>query len=315
MNKKNVLNILRYVCLMCVLIIGLVSITGSGGGGGGDSWVEPFWMYDAVEIADLNKDGYQDIAGSRGYFSTSRWKGEVSVLYQDSQNQGSFSFVKRVKTGDLPYCISLDIGDLNGDGSEDMATACTFYRTSNYISIIYQDSIVTGEFLPSKNISIGFIPDCLKIGDLNDDGFNDVIISGSNTSVLYQDSNSPGTYLPIFSLNIDSSSADIGDINGDNYLDLALAREGQIRLLFQDPLSPGNFLPPLSLTSDLRPNLIKLKDIDDDGNVDLIVGNVQNSVSVFIQDPLATGEFLQRDDYPLNRDADDLAIGDLNNDG
>ena len=63
-----------------------------------------------------------------------------------------------------------------------MATACTFYQTSNNISIIYQDSIITGEFLPSKNINIGFIPDFLKIGDLNDDGFNDIVISGSNTA-------------------------------------------------------------------------------------------------------------------------------------
>jgi hypothetical protein len=312
MNKNNVLNILRYICLMCVLIIGLAAITGSGGGG---YEPEPFWMYWSVKIADLNKDGHQDIAGSRGYFSTSAWQGGVSVLYQDSQNQGSFPFVERVKTGGLPYCISLDIGDLNGDRLEDVATACTFHQASNNISIIYQDSIITGEFLPSKNINIGFTPDILKIGDLNDDGFNDIVISGSNTSILYQDSNSPGTYLPIFSLNIDSSSVDIGDINGDSYLDLALAGEGQIRLLFQDPSSPGNFLLPLSLTSDLRPYLIKFKDIDNDGNLDLIVGNVQNFVSVFIQDPLAAGEFLQRDDYPLNRDVDDLAIGDLNNDG
>jgi hypothetical protein len=316
MKNRGLINILRYICLICVLIIGLVAITGSGGGG---YEPEPFWMYWSVKVADLNKDGHQDIAGSRGYFSTSSWQGGVSVLYQDSQNQGSFPFVKRIKTGGLPYCISLDIGDLNGDGLEDMATACTFYQTSNYISIIYQDSIVTGEFLPSKNISIGFIPDFLKIGDLNDDGFNDIVISGSNTSILYQDSNSPGSYLPMVNLNIGSSSVDIGDINGDNYLDLALAGCGldgtQINLLFQDSLTPGNFLPPVSLTSDLQPNLIKLKDLDTDGNLDLIVGNGNKSVSVFIQDPSEAGRFLQRDDYPLNRDADDLAIGDLNNDG
>jgi hypothetical protein len=296
-----------------VLIIGVLTIIGSGG-----TWEPPesSWMYQTVGIADFNKDGHQDIAGSRGYWSASSRQGDVSVLFQDSQNLGNFPFVSRIKIGGLSDCPEFDIGDLNGDGLEDMITHCTFWNQPSYnVSITYQDPQVTGEFLAIKNVSVGFLPYFLKIGDLNDDGFNDIVVSGSNTSILYQDSNSPGTYLPIFSLNIDSSSVDIGDINGDSYLDLALAGEGQIRLLFQDPSSPGNFLLPLSLTSDLRPYLIKLKDIDNDGNLDLIVGNVQNFVSVFIQDPLAAGKFLQRDDYPLNRDVDDLAIGDLNNDG
>jgi hypothetical protein len=319
MKKNGSFNPLRNICLICVLSIGLMTIIGTGGGG---SWVEPFWMYWSVGIADLNNDGHQDIAGSRGYFHSSNWQGDVSVLYQDSQNQGSFPFVRRIRTGALPYCISIDIGDLNGDGLEDVATACTFYMTSHQISITYQDPVVIGEFLPIQNISIGFVPSFLKIGDIDDDGFNDIVISASNTSVLYQDSNSPGSFLPMVSLNIGSSSVDIGDINGDNYLDLALTGEGQIRLLFQDSLSPGNFLSPVSITVGFQPNSIKIKDIDIDGKVDLIVGNYgksdnwrTGSVSVLIQDFSEAGTFLPRIDYPLGRRAHDLAIGDLNNDG
>jgi hypothetical protein len=319
MKKNGSFNPLRNICLICVLSIGLMTIIGTGGGG---SWVEPFWMYWSVGIADLNNDGHQDIAGSRGYFHSSNWQGDVSVLYQDSQNQGSFPFVRRIRTGALPYCISIDIGDLNGDGLEDVATACTFYMTSHQISITYQDPVVIGEFLPIQNISIGFVPSFLKIGDIDDDGLNDIVISASNTSVLYQDSNSPGSFLPMVSLNIGSSSVDIGDINGDNYLDLALTGEGQIRLLFQDSLSPGNFLSPVSITVGFQPNSIKIKDIDIDGKVDLIVGNYgksdnwrTGSVSVLIQDFSEAGTFLPRIDYPLGRRAHDLAIGDLNNDG
>ena len=318
MKKNGSFNPLRNICLICVLSIGLMTIIGTGGGG---SWVEPFWMYWSVGIADLNNDGHQDIAGSRGYFHSSNWQGDVSVLYQDSQNQGSFPFVRRIRTGALPYCISIDIGDLNGDGSEDVATACTFYMTSHQISITYQDPVVIGEFLPIQNISIGFVPSFLKIGDIDDDGFNDIVISASNTSVLYQDSNSPGSFLPMVSLNIGSSSVDIGDINGDNYLDLALTGEGQIRLLFQDSLSPGNFLSPVSITVGFQPNSIKIKDIDIDGKVDLIVGNYgksdnwrTGSVSVLIQDFSEAGTFLPRIDYPLGRRAEDLAIGDLKKD-
>jgi hypothetical protein len=245
----------------------------------------------------------------------------VSLLYQDDQNQGRFPSVKRIDTGGDPICIT--IGDLNGDGLEDIATANS---STNNISIIYQDPVVTGEFLPTNNISIGFSPKFLKIGDINDDGFNDLVISGSNTSILCQDSNSPGSFMPIVNLNIGSSSVEIGDINGDNYLDLALAGWGldgtQINLLFQDSLAPGNFLSPVSITVGFQPHSVKIKDLDTDGKVDLIVGNYgksdngsTGSVSVLIQDFSVAGTFLPRLDYPLGRRAEDLAIGDLNNDG
>jgi len=322
MKKKGLLNILRYICLICVLSIGLMTIIGSGGGG--DGWLDDvyFSIYHSVDISDINNDGNQDIAGARTYFSqSSPPEGSVALLYQDGQNPGRFPSVKRIDTGGEPICITT--GDLNDDGLEDIATANS---TTNNISIIYQDPVVTGEFLPTNNISIGFSPSFLKIGDINDDGFNDIVISGSNTSILYQDSNSPGSFLPMVNLNIGSSSVDIGDINGNNYLDLALAGRGldgtQIHLLFQDSLTPGNFLPPVSLTAGFQPHSIKIKDIDIDGKVDLIVGNYGKSdnpntggVSVFIQDPSVAGTFLPRVDYPLGRRAENLAIGDLNNDG
>jgi len=320
MNKKRVLNILRYVCLICVLIIGVVTITGSGGG----SWLDDiqFSIYHSVDIADLNSDGCQDIAGARTYVSHSPpHEGSVALLYQDEQNPGNYASVKRIDTGGDPICIT--VGDLNGDGLDDIATANS---TTNNISIIYQDPAAMGEFLPTHNISVGFPPNFLKIGDINDDGFNDLAISGSNTSILYQDFNSPGSFLPMVNLNIGSSSVDIGDINGDNYLDLALAGWGldgtQINLLFQDSLTPGNFLSPVSITVGFQPHSIKVKDLDTDGKVDLIVGNYgksdngsTGSVSVLIQDFSVAGTFLPRIDYPLGRRAEDLAIGDLNNDG
>jgi VCBS repeat protein len=324
MKKKVFLNSLRYICLIFVLTIGFITMIGSGGSWetGDDVRDLGDFIYHSVDIADVNNDGHQDIAGARTYLSgPPPHEGSVSLLYQDDQNQGRFPSVKRIDTGGDPICIT--IGDLNGDGLEDIATANS---STNNISIIYQDPVVTGEFLPTNNISIEFSPSFLKIGDINDDGFNDIIISGSNTSILYQDSNSPGSFLPIVNLNIGSSSVDIGDINGNNYLDLALGGRGldvtQINLLFQDSLTPGNFLSPVSITVGFQPISIKVKDLDTDGKVDLIVGNYGKSdnpntggVSVLIQDPLVAGTFLPRIDYPLGERAEDLAVGDLNNDG
>ena len=321
MKKNRVLNLFRYICLICALSIGLMTIIGTGGGGWDMDDIQ-FSIFYSVDISDINNDGYPDIAGARTYVShPPPHEGSVSLLYQDDQNKGYFPSVKRIDTGGDPVCIT--IGDLNDDGLEDMATANS---TTNNISIIYQDPVVSGEFLPAKNLSIGFSPRFLKICDINDDGFNDIAISGSNTSILYQNAGSPGSFLPMVNLNIGSSSVDIGYINGDNYLDLALAGWGldgtQINLLFQDSITPGNFYSPIGLTAGFQPHSIKVKDLDTDGNIDLIVGNYgksddgnTGSVSVFIQDPSAAGTFLPRIDYPLGRRAHELAIGDLNDDG
>ena len=66
-----------------MLSIGLMTIIGSGGGGGSDyGEPDPFSIYYSVDIADLNNDGHQDIAGARTYIShPPPHEGSVSLLY------------------------------------------------------------------------------------------------------------------------------------------------------------------------------------------------------------------------------------------
>ena len=321
---KIILRGLRYGTAFLCCALGLTSIvaTGGGGGGGSDYGPAPFSIFFSVDIVDLDGDGHLDIASAR----TDIWhspphEGRVSLLYQHDQLPWPLALRRLVNTGGDPVCIAT--GDPNRDGLVDIATANS---STNDVSILYQDPLGGGDFLPSRSISVGYSPTFLKIGDVDEDGFDDLVISGSNTSILFQNSNSPGTFLPVVNLGIGSTSVDIGDINGDSHLDLALSGWGldgtQIHLLFQDSSSLGNFLPAVSLTTGFQPFSIKIADIDIDGKADLIVGNHgkaddprSGSVSVFIQDSLAVGTFLPRIDYPLGRRVEDLAIGDLNNDG
>ncbi len=96
----------------------------------------------------------------------------------------------------------------------------------------------------------------IAIAALNADGKADVVVLHLGlVSVLFHDASLPGSFLPAADIPTEASfvsSIDIGDFNGDGFLDLAVAGgrdlfdEG-LQVLLQDRAMPGRFLPPIVL--------------------------------------------------------------------
>jgi hypothetical protein len=195
------------------------------------------------KVGDVNGDGYDDFMVSSRTGNIRRDQGIVQ-LYLGS---ATFDLTPDV-TFHYPCCDSLnnignasEIGDVNGDGYDDFAISGSFGDfgfAKGKVFLYYGgetiDTIPVAEFYEPW-IQDGFGGVIEKVGDLNKDGYGDFTVSS-----VYNWSNGFG-YVYLFwggdtisfdrSLTLTSGSlgdffgvsvANIGDINNDNYEDIAI---------------------------------------------------------------------------------------------
>jgi hypothetical protein len=127
-----------------------------------------------VAIGDLNGDGKPDIALA----STTSDGGGVAVLL--NLGTGKFGAAIVYATGTFPRGIA--IGDLNGDGFPDIATAYSL-RDCNGMSVLVNKG--TGTFGVPIPYPLAGSPSSLAVADLNGDGKVDLaVVSDEQVSVL-----------------------------------------------------------------------------------------------------------------------------------
>ena len=226
-------------------------------------------------------------------------------------------------TGSEPYSVA--IGDLNGDGKLDLATAdfcwsCTVGDPGNSVSVLLGNG--DGTFGPRRDFVTGRGPNSVAIGDLNGDGKPDLALAneGSSTvSVLlgYGD----GTFGPRHDYGQTGSNPHgvvIHDLNVDGKPDLIMSSGGGISVL----LGHGNGTFDESVNLDVRGGGfgVAVGDLNADGLPDVVTANhggwpdYDGSVSILMGNPY--GWYSGRTDYPAGgRENYGVAIGDVNGDG
>ena len=144
--------------------------------------------------------------------------------------KGVLGFAPKVDfpTGSAPRLLS--IGDINGDGLPDLATA---NFSSNDVSILL-NTTATGATTPTFATQVGFPtgsePLSVSIGDFNGDDLPDLATANYdsyNASILLN-TTATGAAAPTFATKVDFPTGtnpycvSIGDINGDGKRDLAV---------------------------------------------------------------------------------------------
>jgi hypothetical protein len=279
----------------------------------------------ALAVGDLNGDGKPDIVTANTIMAADgTGSSSVSVLLQDSANPGRFLPAVNYTTGFSP--VNVAIGDVNGDGFPDLAVADT-----TGISILLQNPAARGQFLPLKAIAIGSGgASGVAVADLNGYGMTDLAATtAAGINIYLQNRAAPGTFLApnTYAVGAEPYSIVAQDLNADGRPDLAVANLGSadgstpasLSVLLQNPASPGTFLPATNYASSIRSWSIAAADLDGDGGVDLVVGNMGTytggSVSVFLQNPAAAGTYQPAVNYADSGNVGWVAIGDMNGDG
>ncbi|MDB9514376.1 DUF4347 domain-containing protein, partial [Kamptonema animale CS-326] len=233
-------------------------------------------------------------------------------------------------TGSNP--LSISIGDFNGDGLPDLATANFDSDTASILLNTTATGATTPTFAPQVTLTTGDGPFGVSIGDFNGDEKPDLATanSGSNNVSILLNTTATGAATPTFSPKVDfttgtqSAFVSIGDINGDGLPDLATANAGSNNAsILLNTTATGattpTFAPQVTFTTSAGPFGVSIGDLNSDGLPDLVVTNYySNNVSILPNTTApgaTTPTFATQVTFTTGTAPFGISIGDINGDG
>jgi hypothetical protein len=292
---------------------------------------------DSVAIGDLNGDGIQDLVVANGQQNGNGDFGEVAVLL--GNGNGTFQSAVTYSTGAYG-ATSVAVGDVNGDGIPDLVVGndCLDLQGEICAGSIGAASVLLGNgdgtFQPAATYAIEYGgASSVALADLRGTGILDLVVTDliqdgqnyeSSAGVLL--GNGDGTFQPAVNYNSGgdgSSSAAVGDFNGDGIPDIVVTNSCQSESCQSDGTvgvmlgnGDGTFQPVVTYDSgSLRSDWVAAADLTGNGIVDLVVdGGAGNVVGVLLGN--GDGTFQAPLTYVVDGVAGGkVAIGDMNGDG
>ena len=209
-----------------------------------------------------------------------------------------------------PYFVV--VGDFNGDGIPDMATANEF---GNTLTVLLGNG--DGTFTLKSSPNVGKLPVCIAADDFNQDHILDLAVTNSadgTVTILLGKGN--GTFTAQSSLGVgnETHAIVVGDFNNDGIPDLAVSSLQDSVLTVLMGNADGTFT--VKSTPDVGFYIYSLAvgDFNGDGIVDLAAANFyDNTVTVLLGK--GDGMFSTLSSPSVGNSPDFIATGDLNGDG
>jgi hypothetical protein len=228
----------------------------------------------------------------------------------------SFAGPRHYAAGRLPE--SLVVGDLNGDGARDVATA---NKSGRSVSVFLNRG--DGSFSARHDYPTGRFPGSLAIGDLDGDGRADLATANSGAGTVSVFLNKGDGSLQArhdYRAGGTPRSIAIGDLNGDRKPDLASANDKRLPSPHRGTVSvflnrgDGSFSARRDYRTGRFPVSLAIGDLNGDRKPDLVsASRYTSTVSVLLNK--GDGSLRARRAYPAGeRRPDSVALGDLNGD-
>jgi uncharacterized protein (DUF2141 family) len=220
------------------------------------------------------------------------------------------------------------VADFNGDGKLDIAVADYGNPSTGDnggVSILLGNG--DGTFQQAKLIGAGKNPISIAIGDFNNDGKQDLVVtdfgdrsSGGNGNVAVLLGNGDGTFQPPTTLTAGPEPFVLapGDFNNDGNLDLAVT-DFSAGVYLSLGNGDGTFQPPVLFSTGNSPSAMAAHDFNGDGKLDLAVAGAplsgfNSTVSILLSK--GDGTFAQAVPYVINEFLPtSIATGDLTGSG
>jgi hypothetical protein len=227
--------------------------------------------------------------------------------------------------------VDVEIADLTLDGAIDVVSLDQVDQTLSVFANISTTGV--SPVAIAERTTLAFTPSNasdLVLGDLNQDGLDDVLILDPTASFVYSFVNTTaasGTAVTFgtegsLATSLDTVSAAIGDLDADGANDVVTVEQNGNRAVIHRNLTAASatalsFAAPQNLVTGLFPTSVAIADLNADGRPDIIVTNGnQNSVSVFINQTTAPGVITFQTIGPFNASVAPSAVlvVDIDND-
>jgi hypothetical protein len=254
----------------------------------------------AFEIAkvvtnDFNSDSYPDLVFTTSYQGNDR---KIGIILSQADGTLSDQYI----TVDYNPTAILETSDVNKDGFADIvATINTFLGDG------------AGHFT-SQNNGLNFSTSTSSLGDLNQDGYTDIVVSDRQSSLKYGINDGTGKF--VFSTILTTRPSDeisVVNINNDVYPDIVIAHNNSSKTLTFLLNGNGSFTVKEIDTSPIQNPRAVFYDLNNDGLKDILsTGNLD--VRPLLQDN--AGNFIpgQTVQTYLNTYLNRIFVADLNND-
>ena len=261
-----------------------------------------------ASAGDVNGDGYDDVLVGAPFFDNGQTDEGRAWFFAGTANglgtTAAWTVEANVADAQLGTALA-GLGDVNGDGLEDIAIGAPGYNADGGYVGIHLGSAAGPVTVPFWSL-LGTSGDLLgtsaaAAGDVNGDGFADLVAgapgysngqSGEGAAIVVLGGSSAPNALPAWLVEGNQSSAELGcsvaglgDTNGDGYDDIAVGScahddafvdEGRVAVWNGSPSGPGA-TPDLELFggqagAELGTALASARDVNTDGYDDLLVG-------------------------------------------
>ena len=258
----------------------------------------------SMTIGDINNDGVMDVVAGAGKGSPAP-DGKVHAI--DGTDGSSLWIFIPGGIGDTNGDVA--IGDFNGDEYPDVAVAC-------WDDYVYAINGQTGTQLWSKFIGSIFV-NAVDTGDVNGDGIDDVAFAHSYLAGWdnYQGvlDGTDGSTIWMQTVLYKGENVIMADIDDDNYLEavFGVTTDADELEIHVRNASDGNLKWSYTIgTASANPDaFLFTNDIDEDGDLDLIVGNEYVNFYIYaFNGDSSTPMWISEQ---LNGYARDIAFGDV----
>ncbi|MFK7848515.1 MAG: FG-GAP-like repeat-containing protein [Rhodothermales bacterium] len=200
--------------------------------------------------ADFNGDLFADLAVANSAAGT------VSIMINQRNGLRRFSQVTDITVGMRPFSITG--GDLNSDGQIDLLVSNLL---GNTLTLLTNQG--NGVFTPTT-IETGERPKRAEVFDLDNDGFQDIVVAAFGIDELWvHRNNGDATFAAPdrYAVGASPSSVLARDWDADGYLDLYVASLGDQQLDFLRNTGSGGFEDPIATSLPFSPEALVSGDL------------------------------------------------------
>lgn len=246
-----------------------------------------------VVTADLNGDGNEDIVvgdstGGLNYVALGNGDGSFGDGTGDNYNYTSGGTVAGLVKADFNHDGNVDVADLG----------ISFGNTNLVIDYGAGDGTFSSNYTNSNGSNNYRV---LAVGDLNEDGWDDIVAGNSSTNQVSVFLNNGSGAFPSKSsysegsTNVSMTSITIADFDGDGHQDVAVVNNDDNSISILKGAGDGTLGSPTEIRVGTDPMYITSADFNGDGSPDIAVtsDNASSFGSVEIWDNDSSGKFTE----------------------